>query len=195
MSGGRFDVCVAKTLGHEGGFSDHKADKGGKTNLGITLATLNQAKALGIVPFRITIQDLTVAQAKSIYFRLYWLPARCAQFPAPLDLLLFDAQVNHRPKVAARLIQSAVEADRDGAIGPDTIAKADAIAKSADQDAMPKAIERYAEARKDFFRQIVSNDPSQKVFLRGWLNRVDRVTAQAQAEITTSCDHSTEPRT
>ena len=183
MSGGRFDVCVAKTLGHEGGFVDHKADKGGKTNLGITIATLNQAKAHGIVPFRTSIQDLTVDQAKAIYFRLYWVPARCPDFPAPLDLLLFDAQVNHRPAVAARLIQSAVEADRDGEIGPDTIRRAGAIASSPDRDAMAKAIERYVDARKDFFRRIVANDPTQRVFLRGWLNRVDRIAAQAQAEI------------
>src|SRR5688572_14706713 len=100
MSGGRFDICVARTLGHEGGFSDHKADKGGATNFGITAETLKSAQALGIVSFRVTPRTLTVDQAKAIYFRLYWNAARCPELPAPLDFLLFDSYVNHRPRTA-----------------------------------------------------------------------------------------------
>src|ERR1051325_4202371 len=36
----RFPACLAVTLHWEGGYSDHKEDPGGKTNLGVTQKTL-----------------------------------------------------------------------------------------------------------------------------------------------------------
>lgn len=176
MSGGRFDICVAKTLAFEGTFSNHKADHGGKTKFGITASCLAEAKARAIVPFRLAIEDLSVAQAKTIYFRLYWNVAHCYELPAPLDLLLFDAYVNHRPGVAVQLLQEAVGATVDGIMGPETIAKAAA--------ANPReAIARFHRARATFYGAIVDNEPDQGVFLRGWLNRNNRLRAMALNEL------------
>jgi len=35
-----FETFAAKILALEGGFSDHPADRGGATNMGVTLATI-----------------------------------------------------------------------------------------------------------------------------------------------------------
>ncbi len=35
-----FEIFAAKILALEGGFSDHPADRGGATNMGVTLATI-----------------------------------------------------------------------------------------------------------------------------------------------------------
>lgn len=182
MSGGRFDVCVQKTLGHEGVFSNHAADKGGATKYGITQATLHTAIAARLVPRGITIQRLSVEQAKRIYFAFYWTAARCNEFPSPLDLLLFDAYVNHRPKSAVRLIQTALGVEADGILGPITIAKARELVAE-DGDGMWAAIERYAEARRQLYTRIVAEDPTQAVFLKGWIARAERVAAQAATEL------------
>lgn len=179
MSGGRFDECVAKTLGHEGVFSNHAADKGKATKYGITQATLYTAIAARIVPRTVTIQSLSVEQAKRIYFAFYWTPARCNEFPRPLDLLLFDAFVHHRPKSAVRLIQAAVGVEADGIIGPLTISKAQAL----EGDALWGAVERYAKARHQLCDRIVAEDPTQAAFIAGWHNRVERLASQAATEL------------
>lgn len=177
LSGGRFDRCLDVVLGHEGGISDHPADRGGLTNLGITAGTLREAIRRGIVAPSATVRTLTEEQARRIYFALYWTPARCHEFQPPLDLLLFDAYVNHRPASAVRLIQLAVGAAPDGIIGPETIRKANAIGVD-----MGAAIERYAEARAKLYFAIVDDNPSQRVFLRGWLNRIETLLRAVEVE-------------
>lgn len=146
--------------------------------MGITTATLATAKRRGLVPATVTVDTLTTEQAKRIYFDLYWLPPFCPEFPAPLDLLLFDAYVNHRPGSAVRLIQLAVDAVPDGIVGTETLRKANAIGLD-----MAKAIERYAGARQALFLCIADDDPSQRVFLRGWMSRVRSLCATAAAEL------------
>lgn len=42
----------------------------------------------------VDVKNLTIAQAKEIYLKKYWIPAGCDDQPFPLDLCLFDSQVN-----------------------------------------------------------------------------------------------------
>lgn len=175
MTGGRFERCLRFTLVEEGGYSNVTADKGGATNRGVTAATFTEAKRLGLVKAS-TVHDLTVEDVERVYWSLYWLPSHAQELPAPLDLCLFDAYVNHRPQVAVRLIQAGVGVEQDGIFGPKTVDGAHLVQAVT-------AIERYCYERERFYRQIVKNDPTQERFLRGWLNRVAHVKSAALAEV------------
>ena len=74
-----FDEAFTQLLGHEGGFSDHKADPGGKTQFGITEAV---ASAHGFTGDTRTltrdeakiIAELNGAQGKPVDIGGYYMP-------------------------------------------------------------------------------------------------------------------------
>lgn len=81
------------TAGWEGTWSNHPADRGGKTMYGVTEAVFWQwldSRAQARRPVR----SITEAEALSIYFSNYWRKAGCeALFPG-VDLATYDAAVN-----------------------------------------------------------------------------------------------------
>ena len=172
---GRFERCLRFVLQREGGYSKDKLDRGGSTFRGITQSTLNEARSRGWTRVE-HVADLTDHDVERIYESGYWRPSRAAEFPAPLDLMLFDAFVNHRPTVAVSLIQAAVGSKQDGKVGPKTI-------QAAQDVNLVTAVERYAFEREQLYRRIVKQDPPQERFLRGWLNRVAHVKAAALLEV------------
>jgi lysozyme family protein len=177
VSGGRFERCLrfVRQPNVEGGIADDKADHGGRTNAGISTPIFLEAKRRGMTKAA-RVDDLTDQEIESIYWALFWIEPKAYLFPAPLDLLAFDAFVQHRPRPAAELMQTAVGAVPDGIIGPKTIDAAHKVEPVA-------AIERYAYARERLYREIAKADPTQVKFLRGWLNRAAQVRAAALAEV------------
>jgi len=70
----------------EGGFVDNPKDPGGRTNYGITAATLASARArLKDAGLPEDVKDLTKEQALAIYERFYWKPAGCDHIPRPVE--------------------------------------------------------------------------------------------------------------
>lgn len=118
---GNFDACLAVTLSHEGGWSDHAKDPGGATMKGITLATFRSYK-----PFA-TKQDLRAISdddVRRIYAKGYWHPVAGDLLPAGVDLAVFDYGVNSGPARAAKCLQGVVGMAGkavDGKIGPVTL--------------------------------------------------------------------------
>lgn len=39
-------------------------------------------------------KDMTLEQVKEIYYKKYWVPAGCNEVPYPMDICLFDSNVN-----------------------------------------------------------------------------------------------------
>lgn len=150
-----FEPCHAETSKWEGGWSDHEADRGGKTNWGITQATLG--RFLGRPATADEIRALTKAQAKAVYLKLFWNEVGAEAMPKGVDLCCYDWGVNSGP-VRGRNAYAAVRAK---------------LPKPAD---MVKAI---CASRRAFFSGIISRSPSQKVFERGWFNRVAGIEAVA----------------
>lgn len=169
-----FERCLKVILGAEGGYSDHPADKGGKTNMGITEGTLANAYSKGIVPHK-DIKKLTRDEAANIYKVNYWVPSKAAEMAYPLCLLHFDAAVNHGLGGAAKLLQRTINRIKgpvlkvDGVVGPATIKEVRLIPSG---NLIFFCVE-LLKTRKEYFEAIAQNNPSQKVFLKGWLNRVE----------------------
>lgn len=158
------DEMIDALLVREGGYVNHKADKGGPTNMGITQATLSnyRGKPVSIDDVR----NLDEAEARAIYRQNYWIaPGFDALGLPPLaQEMLFDAGVNHGPKNAVKQLQSAVGVPADGIIGPMT---RNAIA-GADAERLPA---RMIAERVEFFGRIITRSPSQAVFAHGWMRR------------------------
>lgn len=86
MSKFDFDRAMNFVLRWEGGFVDHPEDPGGATNHGIS------GNRNGLTYEQV--KNLTVEDAKEIYYRDYWLPAGCDKLDWPMNLIVFDTAVN-----------------------------------------------------------------------------------------------------
>jgi lysozyme family protein len=110
-----FDQAFKELLQHEGGYSDHADDPGGKTRYGVTEAVAREAG------YRGDMRELPLDLAKQIYKDRYWNAVKAEELPAAVRYAVFDAAVNSGPRQAAMWLQRAVGATADGAIGPMTL--------------------------------------------------------------------------
>lgn len=159
-----FDECVNKVLKREGGYSDHKADRGAATNMGITQRVYTMWRNLRGLGY-MDVRGLTHSEARLIYLENYWIPARCDDLPLGIRDIHFDAAVNHGVRRAALLLQEAAQVDQDGYIGPQTIGAAQAMVTG-------YLRARYIAARYRFYGEIINRDRSQLAFIVGWMNRM-----------------------
>jgi len=175
------DTLLDELIAREGGYVDHPADRGGPTNMGITLGV---ARANG---FAGDMRRLPPAIARTIYRQLYWDGpgyAAVAQQNMALAAELFDTAVNMGPGVASTFLQRALNAlnrnqrdypdlKADGAIGVRTLAalRAFRTLRGAAGDAvLIKAIEALQGER---YLALAESRPANEAFLYGWLaNRI-----------------------
>ena len=181
----RFDSCLEFVLKMEGGLTDDPADRGGRTNLGITGQTLARARKDGIAKAD-TVDGLTREVAAAIYRAYYWNACRCGDLPAPVDLAVFDAAVHMGTGTAAMQAQRALNLlgaepalAEDGIVGPRTLEAARRLPEKWRLRAARVALA----VRSAALLAIVSRLPPQRRFLVGWLNRLDRVLERGRKEI------------
>ena len=124
---------IDEVIDREGGYSNHKADRGGATRWGITEAV---ARADGYAG---AMHELPRARAVAICRRLYWTAPgfdRVARRAPRIAAELFDTGVNMGVAVAAAFLQRALNAlnrgardypdiSLDGRVGPQTLAALD----------------------------------------------------------------------
>jgi lysozyme family protein len=81
-----YDIGVKLTLNLEGNdkYTNDPYDPGGETKYGISKRYNPD----------IDVKNLTLEQAKKIYLEKYWIPAGCDDASFPMDICLFDSQVN-----------------------------------------------------------------------------------------------------
>ena len=164
----RFDECLAVVLKLEGGFSDHPADKGGATNQGITQRTYWEYLARKARQ-PADVRDITDDEVRDIYTTHYWNAGKCGQLQPPLDLIHFDACVNHGVGLSGKLLQSALGMHmQDGIIGHRTLTAA------AEANPLDAAIQ-YAKRRLERYIVIAKINPDQRAFSRGWARRLGAI--------------------
>lgn len=150
-----FDAAFDLLLKHEGGFSDHAADPGGKTRYGVVEAVARE------VGYRGDMRDLPLDLAKRIYKERYWDAVKAEQLPPAIRMVVFDAAVNSGPGQSAKWLQRALGVKDDGAIGPQTIAAANA--------GNPDALRMRVLGQRLKFMAGLAHWPA---FSRGWANRI-----------------------
>ncbi|OUM99991.1 MAG: hypothetical protein BAA04_01715 [Firmicutes bacterium ZCTH02-B6] len=163
-SDARFQEAVETVLRHEGGLVDHPNDPGGVTKYGISLRAFPHLGREGII-------NLTVDQAKDIYFHHYWRPNRYAEIQDPaVSTKVFDLAVNVGAVNANRILQRAVnwlDGSRlkvDGIVGSKTLA----ATNQCDPVRLLQTIRWHA---AEYYYQLARARNDLRPFLLGWLNR------------------------
>lgn len=150
-----FDTAFTRLLGHEGGYSDHAADPGGKTRYGITEAV---ARTAG---YRGDMRELPLDLAKRIYRTEYWDAVKAEQLPPGVRYAVFDAAVNSGVGQSIKWLQRAAGVTADGVIGPQTLG-------AVNQFTAESLRLRVLSQRLRFMAAL----PTWPSFGRGWANRI-----------------------
>ena len=158
--------AMTALLKHEGGFVNLPSDPGGMTNLGVTQRVWEEW--VGHPVDEKEMRSLTPEKVAPMYKQKYWDKIRGDDLPSGVDMAVFDCCVNSGPGRAAKLLQHVLGLTEDGAIGPNTLAKAISIDSS-------KLIADYNAARLVFLQSL----PTWATFGKGWSNRVAAVTTEA----------------
>lgn len=153
----------------EGGFSDDPADRGGETNMGVTLATWRQVgydkDGDGDIDGN-DIQILSIEDATMVLKKYYW-NRWCADeiINQSVANILVD-WVWCSGKWGIVIPQKILGVKADGIVGEKTIEKINLV------NPFKLLIEIY-NARVSFIKNIIKKDPSQKKFEAGWMNRLN----------------------
>lgn len=138
-----FDKAFGFILSKEGGYVNNPHDKGGSTCRGITQAVFNEFRKSMDMPI-LSVLHIEPEEVAKIYKEQYWIPAGCDKLEdGKYACVIFDLAVNS---------------------GVSRAKKFHLIAKG--------NIETLFKLREEFYNRIVKNNPPQKVFLKGWMNRI-----------------------
>ena len=168
-----FDEIMQVTLRHEGGYSDHKDDKGGKTYKGWTLDTFRMVTGNKTA----TIEDLrrqSERRLKNLYKKEFFDKGGVSSLPKEIVGKIFDMNVNFGSGRMRGLFREALQ--KEGVNKNDIKNTAGLIKQSKIVvDKLKKEgrsfVNTLVEIRNKRYREIVKKDPSQKTFLKGWLKR------------------------
>lgn len=171
---GNFDRCLTELLKHEGGYSNHPQDKGGRTNLGVTQRVYEAW--VGHPVSEQIMRSLTPQHVRALYKANYWDAVKGDDLPAGVDMCVFDFAVNAGVSRAARYLQLMTGAAADGKVGVNTLRQLQQYVLTHD---LTHAVDRYQDLREAYYRKLKTFP----TFGRGWLRRVADVRRAAKAMI------------
>lgn len=148
------------------GYVNIPQDRGGETKYGVA-AKGNPG---------VDVRSLDLAATMQIYYRDYWIRGKCNLLPPVLAMLHFDGCVNHGVTRASKFLQKSVGVSADGIIGSGTLAAVSQLPESS-------IIEDIVSMRETYYNDIVKNNPSQAIFLKGWMNRITAVHAFVKSKL------------
>lgn len=171
-------------LKSEGGYSKLPLDKGGETYAGITKKNYPTWGGWAIINKLDLNQGEVIKDAKldklisDFYKQNYWNVLKCDSFKQAIAFNLCDFAINSGIVTAAKGLQQVVNSLLptgattlvvDGKIGNLTIKAANSL----DEKKLNDALLLY---RANYYKKIVENNPTQNVFLAGWLARLTKFT-------------------
>ncbi len=177
-----YDIAM-EIVAREGGYVNDPDDRGGATNYGVTLATMQRLGIDLTQDGRVTEADLrklTRARAAEIFVQHYFKETRLDQLPEALQASVFDMYVNagsNAVRVLQRMLaQMGFDLEADGALGALTIKAAHEAARAA-----PEHIaDSYAIARRNYYYSLGDARPASRKFARarsggkgGWILRAE----------------------
>lgn len=161
-----FDNAFVELIGIEGGYVDDPVDRGGETKFGISKRAYPN----------VDIKNLTLEDAKQIYWNDFWNPlllAQCNWYQHKLEI--FEQAVNFGKWRATIHVQQALhflgrtDILADGVMGPKTMAALNELKHE-------KAViflKIMNGLQFSFYLEIVKARESQKRFFVGWIKRVE----------------------
>lgn len=156
---------IDKIIENEGGLVDHQNDKGGLTKFGITEVSWSEYSQYG--EKATDVGSITLAQAREFY-RHRFEKAKITLLPSIYWYPVADWQVNsgkHAIKCLQRVFNElGSDLFEDGILGEVT-------ARTARTYNSTVTVDKYISERIRFYCAIVAKNPSQSVFLNGWINR------------------------
>ena len=170
-------------VAREGGWVNDRDDPGGATNHGVTIGTLRRLGMDLDRDGRVTTADLrrlTRAQAVDVFIDHYCRRPRIDRLPPALQASVFDMQVNAGTQ-GVRLLQRLLTdmgfpCAVDGAIGPRTIAAAEAAVRAAPGH----VADAYGVARRNYYYALADARPASRKYARrrdggkgGWIVRAE----------------------
>lgn len=164
-----FNISINYVLGNEGGLTNNPEDHGGITNFGITKPDIAEflKRDLALIEDS-DISTLTRDKAEDVYKALYWDKIGLSDVTdRDKATILLDASVNMGMGTVARMVQSLYSLEKDSTWGP----KTRAAVNSAYSTNFIKDIVKEIQVH---YVKIVVNNPTQIVFLLGWINRSHR---------------------
>ena len=154
------------TLKWEGGYVNHPDDKGGATNFGITQSTYN-AYMVSLGRIKHDVKDITLGEVREIYWRQYWMQAKCEGMPERIGIIVFDTAVLRGAGKSVKMLQSIIVAKVDGTYG---FHSAEALLKYVSAHGEGKLVDKLITSRETFHK-LRGTIGFQWKFLKGWLNR------------------------
>jgi lysozyme family protein len=126
---------------------------------------------------------------------MYYKDCLCDKIPAMLSFAFHDACVNHgrggktdkgTPIGAGMLLQDLLinkykkNITFDGIVGAKSI---EALNEVLQTNSSEKLTKEFNDRRELYFKRIVENNPSQQVFINGWLNRLKKVRTMCEGRV------------
>jgi lysozyme family protein len=147
----------------KGKVTNHPNDHGGPTKWGLTDRLARK--------YKLNLLTVTKEQVEEVFVKEFWRWDHLNH--DNVVMLLFDWAVMSGPKAAVVTLQLAlqsigVELEVDGVMGP--------ITRYAANSSNPDVLEAAMRIeREKWLRSLTKKDPTQQVFLNGWLSRTHRV--------------------
>lgn len=152
----------------EGGWSNHKNDKGGATNMGVTIATWKKhgydKNRDGVIDAK-DLKLMTREDAIKI-LRIYWNRWKADQIKNQSIANILVDWVWGSGVYGIKIPQRILGVKQDGIVGPKTI-------EALNKYEQKILFDKIHKAREQYFRDICRRDNTQYVFLKGWLNRLN----------------------
>lgn len=151
----------------EGGYVNRKSDRGGPTNKGITLKTFQSfyGKDKGIDDLK----RLTDEQWDHIFLKGFWNPFQAGEIKSQsVANICVDWAWASGTVTAIRQVQRILRVAVDGKVGKVTLNAINSLNAR-------RLFDSIKARRIAFVENIVKNDPSQSVNLRGWKNRINAI--------------------
>ena len=146
----------------EGGFVDHPDDRGGPTNMGVTLATFRAY--YGKEKTADDLRRMTDTQWTRI-MKVYWDSCKGDRIDnQSIANLVVDWEVNSGIK-GRKGVQRCLGLTVDGVFGSKTLA-------ALNSQPAKCVFCKVMDARMRYYTDLVAAAPSQAVFLKGWMNRL-----------------------
>lgn len=183
-----FETAFASLMEFEGGLNVSPSDRGGITNFGVSLRFLRRfwdndpdgyVAVLGTdgPPTEEQVRTLDKRRAKSVFQYAFWIPLKCDYMSMDIAREVSDFAYNAGTVLAAKTLQRSLNnipraaclrrLTTDGIIGERTLARIETVLLLGDDQLLAE----FQKRREHFYRRIVERDPTQSIWLRGWLRR------------------------